>query len=168
MPAPLHLPEGVYKRSDGRWVRLCPSCSVEVDHLRRNYCVNAAIIEQPCKRCSVITSHPAGMVGPVRVSWYNSFYKSAISRGYCWTIDIEFVAALHEQQNGRCALSGLAIGWSDQKWDHTASIDRIDNSVGYTEENIQLVHKEVNMLRGTASVDRFIELCGLVADKHFS
>lgn len=105
------------------------------------------------------------MAGPVRVAWYNSFMKSAITRGYSWEITIEDIATLHELQGGRCALTGWPIGWSTQKWDHTASIDRIDNSVGYTLENIQLVHKSVNMARGTMSVAEFIEMCIAISDK---
>lgn len=91
--------------------------------------------------------------------------KSAISRGYDWEITIEDVATLYELQAGRCALTGWNIGWSEQKWDHTASIDRIENNAGYTISNIQLVHKSVNMARGTMSVDTFIEMCVAVADK---
>ena len=105
------------------------------------------------------------MVGPVRVAWFNSFYKSAISRGYVWDITIEDIATLYELQNGRCALTGWSIEWSIQKWDHTASIDRIDNSIGYTLDNIQLVHKTVNMARGTLSVDEFVEMCKAISDK---
>ena len=46
--------------------------------------------------------------------------------------------------------------------EQTASFDRIDNSKGYEVGNIQWVHKEINMMRGTLSVDRFIELCEFV------
>jgi len=105
------------------------------------------------------------MVGSVRVAWYNSFYKSAISRGYVWEISIEDIDALYEVQSGRCALTGWSIGWSQQGWDHTASIDRIDNSVGYTLDNIQIVHKTVNMARGNLSVEDFIVMCKSISDK---
>lgn len=104
------------------------------------------------------------MVGPVRVAWFNSFYKSAISRGYDWDLTIEQVAALYERQGGRCALTGWQIQWSAQGWDHTASLDRIRNDSGYTLDNVQLVHKAVNMSRGSLSVDDFIEMCCAVAD----
>jgi hypothetical protein len=164
LPTPLELPEDV-RKIDGRWLRNCPECGLEISHLRRNYCVHASLSKQPCKRCSNTNNHPGGMAGPVRVAWYNSFMKSAITRGYSWEITIEDIATLHELQGGRCALTGWPIGWSTQKWDHTASIDRIDNSVGYTLENIQLVHKSVNMARGTMSVAEFIEMCIAISDK---
>lgn len=163
MPYPLELPDGVYKE-DGRWFRICPECESPVSHLRRNYCIGAHNVKQLCKKCSVVDSHPAGMVGSVRVAWYNSFYKSAISRGYCWELDIEFIDSLYEIQRGRCAISGMFIGWSPHRWEHTASIDRIDNDKGYTKDNVQLVHKEVNMLRGSLSVERLIELSAMITE----
>lgn len=164
MPFPLELPDGVFKNENNRWVRYCPSCEKEVTHLRRNYCIGAHNIKQPCKQCSNINNHPSGMVGAVRVAWYESFLKSAISRGYSWELTPELVNEMYEEQNGLCALSGLSIGWSKVGWDHTASIDRIDNTLGYSIDNIQLVHKKVNMMRGSLSVDEFTELCLSVAN----
>lgn len=164
MPAPLVLPDGV-RKVDGRWVRNCPFCGIEISHLRRNYCGHAALLKQPCKRCSNATNHPSGMHGPVRVAWYNSFEKSALSRGYCWEITISDIATLYELQNGRCALTGWPISWSSQKWEHTASIDRLDNTRGYLLNNVQLVHKSVNMSRGTMEIEDFVEMCKAVANK---
>ena len=164
MPTPLELPSDV-RKVDGRWLRNCPKCGIEVSHLRRNYCVNSSILRQNCKRCSNIDNHPSGMVGPVRVSWFNSFHKSAISRGYEWKITIEEIATLYEFQKGKCAMTGWNISWSETKWEHTASIDRIDNNKDYTLENIQLVHKTVNMARGTLTVSEFIDMCKAVSTK---
>lgn len=165
MPQPLNLPEGVFKNDKGRWCRQCPTCGILVSHLRRNYCIGAHDQEQPCKRCSNINNNPSGMLGSVRVSWLNAFHKSALTRGYSWEIDIEFVNAMYEEQDGLCVYSGLPISWSVKGWDHTASLDRIDNDKGYTEDNVQLVHKEVNMMRGSLDDERFKELCVLIADK---
>jgi len=108
----LDIPSGVIKLSNGRWARNCPKCNVEITHLRRNYCIGAHNIEQPCKRCSNVNNHPSGVVGVVRLAWFESFRKSAITRGYIWDLTPEFVDTLHEQQNGLCALSGLPISWS--------------------------------------------------------
>lgn len=105
------------------------------------------------------------MFGSVRVSWYNSFHKSAISRGYKWEIGIEDIDALYDIQRGRCAMTGWNIGWSSTGQNHTASIDRINNDGNYTLDNIQIVHKSVNMCRGTMNVEEFIEMCKAVADK---
>jgi len=165
MPHALEVPLGVYKGKDKRWHRPCPKCGCDINHLRRNYCIGAHNILQNCIRCSNIANHPSGMVGSVRVSWYNSFMKSAATRGYSWGLTPEFVDTMHQEQDGLCYYSGLPIGWDVSGWNHTASIDRINNDLGYLESNVQLVHKEVNMLRGALSDDRFKELCHLISNK---
>jgi hypothetical protein len=50
--------------------------------------------------------------------------------------------------------------------EHTASLDRIDSSSGYTVNNIQWVHKMVNGLKGFLSNDEFIFWCQKVVSKH--
>lgn len=161
----IDLPENVFKSEDKRWIRCCPQCGTEVSHLRRAYCINAHNIKQPCKRCSNKNNNPSGMCGSVRLAWYESFYKSALTRGYSWDLCPEYINDLYEEQDQVCALSGLSIGWSKVGWDHTASIDRIDNDIGYTIDNIQLVHKQINMMRGSLSIPEFIKLCDAVTNK---
>ena len=99
------------------------------------------------------------------MSWYTGFMKSGLTRGYVWDITIEDVDTMHQEQDGLCVYSGLSIGWSTQGWDHSASIDRIDNDKGYTVGNVQLVHKKINMMRGSLMDEEFKELCALVADR---
>lgn len=69
---------------------------------------------------------------------------------------------------GRCALSGLAItlpigGKNILHAKCTASLDRIDSSIGYIPGNIQWVHKIFNRMKNNHSDARFIELCKIVA-----
>jgi hypothetical protein len=66
-------------------------------------------------------------------------------------------------QDFRCALSGWPIGWSDVGAIHTASIDRVDSSLGYVVGNIQIVHKDVNMAKQQFTQDYFLVLCAAVA-----
>lgn len=70
------------------------------------------------------------------------------------------------KQKYRCALSGLSISVpsnSSEITTATASLDRIDSSRGYTADNIQWVHKSVNMMKHTLTNDQFIAVCHLVA-----
>ena len=66
-------------------------------------------------------------------------------------------AGLYIDQNKTCALSGLEIGWAEVGQDHTASIDRIDSTKGYTLRNIQLVHKDINMMKQQYTNQYFID-----------
>ena len=74
-------------------------------------------------------------------------------------ITIEFISDLLEKQQNKCALSGLPISIRSK----TASLDRIDSSLGYTENNVQWLHKDVNMMKRHYTTEYFTELCKLVS-----
>ncbi len=53
-----------------------------------------------------------------------------------------------------------------EKWNSetSASLDRIDSSLGYIEENVQWVHKDVNMMKRIYDNNYFIKMCKLIAE----
>lgn len=80
------------------------------------------------------------------------------------TITIEEVWELFLKQSRRCALSGELLTLPpryNQKG--TASLDRIDSNGPYSIENVQWVHKDINLMKNKLSQDRFILLCKKVA-----
>lgn len=84
------------------------------------------------------------------------------------TITPEDVEALYEKQGRRCAMTKIPIDFGNLDIRHadrkvTASVDRIDSSIGYTKENIQIVHRDINWMKNIYSKDYFIEMCKLVA-----
>jgi hypothetical protein len=82
-----------------------------------------------------------------------------------WELKPEDIITMWDSQNHVCALSGTPIGWSDKGLTSTVSIDRIDSSEGYLKDNIQLLHKDVNMMKQAFSQEYFISVCKAVADK---
>ena len=93
----------------------------------------------------------------------------AFVRGLDFTITPTFVLELLEKQGSRCALSGLPIAFAASTKDQskggtTASLDRIDPSGGYTEINVQWVHKDINLIKWKLSPQYFLTLCKLVAE----
>jgi predicted secreted protein len=46
----------------------------------------------------------------------------------------------------------------------TWSLDRKDNSLGYTPENVWLVEKRLNIMRNVFDVEEFIRLCEAVVE----
>lgn len=141
----------------------CPRCDRIRIIKRRDHAVRH--IDRICKWCSNKDNHPQGEYRGFRVSWWNKYELSAKARNLNWDISIDNGADLFEAQNGRCALTGLELTCSGDFSDITASLDRVDNSKGYIIDNIQFVHKEVNMMRGTLSLERFLEICNLISDK---
>ena len=79
----------------------------------------------------------------------------------------EFVHLI-EEQNYKCALSGLDIYFQKNARDYskTASLDRINSAKGYTINNIQWVHKDINKMKMDLQQERFIELCKLITLKN--
>ena len=80
-------------------------------------------------------------------------------------ITIEAGWSLYLKQRGRCALSGLPISFipsSDDGCGRTASLDRIDSSLPYTEDNVQWVHKDVNIMKNKFSEEYFFSVCDYI------
>ena len=88
------------------------------------------------------------------LSFVRKFKRSADQRGIAFSDEItpDFIERMYKNQDGCCALSGVEISFLD-KWKDgkgcSCSLDRIDSSKAYTPDNIHLVHKQVNMLKGS-------------------
>ena len=90
-------------------------------------------------------------------------------------VDEAFVERLWEQQDGRCAYTGLPMSLSRQPRDrysgggyrknHPAapSLDRLDPARGYQPDNVVLCRWEANNLKQDLPLDRFVTLAMLVA-----
>lgn len=102
--------------------------------------------------------------------WCNHIIKSANGskkrRVIELKIDKEYAWNLFLEQNGKCKLTGLDLKFPERQVDKswTASLDRIDSSLGYIEGNVQWVHKDINMMKRIYSQDYFIKMCRLVAN----
>ena len=115
------------------------------------------------KNCSFIGS------GEIGSTFFNYLKTSANKRGIEFYVSINFLWELFLKQERKCALSGMNLiiledGKSFKKSEKTASLDRIDSSKGYTEDNVQWVHKHINVIKNSHSQQYFIELCTLVSE----
>jgi len=94
----------------------------------------------------------------------------AIKRGLEFTITIEEAWGLFIKQDKKCSLSGLSIGFAKTRREHmvgrktTASLDRIDNNKGYIIDNVQWVHKDVNMMKHCHNQEYFLNMCKLITN----
>lgn len=108
--------------------------------------------------------------GAISQTYFCNLRKDAKRRGIPCELTIEDLRDVFEQQEGKCALSGLLLttlglrckGVSYSKG--TASVDRKDSSRGYSRDNIQWVHKDINFMKRTMSDAKFVEMCRLVAN----
>jgi hypothetical protein len=100
-------------------------------------------------------------------TWYCILSRAAGKRGgrvIPFDLTIEYAWDLFLQQERKCALTGMSIGFGEKNADgRTASLDRIDSSKGYIESNVQWVHKDVNRMKSAFPQDYYIQVCKLVA-----
>ena len=141
----------------------CQTCKKDRIVKRKQHAINHA--DKPCKTCSNKNNNPQGEYRGIRISWWNKYKHGAAYRNILWDLSIDDAVDILNKQQWKCALSGLDIVCSGDLNTITASLDRISNLGGYTKDNIQFVHKEVNMMRGSLSLKRFIELSSLISDK---
>lgn len=105
----------------------------------------------------------------IPLSVWNSFKQGCNrkSRELEFDISIEYAWRLFEKQNRKCALSGVEIkfeGYINDFKNTTASLDRIDSSIGYVRGNIQWVHKTIQTMKWNLNQTEFIRFCTFVSE----
>lgn len=76
--------------------------------------------------------------------------KSARAKKFEWKIEAEDIISLWNEQQGRCAISGVYMTHHQdrgERKDMNASIDRIRSTEGYVKDNVQLVCQRVNTIK---------------------
>ena len=97
---------------------------------------------------------------------WSSYQKGAEARELAFDITIEYAWELFLKQERKCALTGLPIYFDMdldflRRYGHqngTASLDRIDSTKGYTPDNIQWVHKDVNKMKMDLPQEKFFSI----------
>ena len=98
--------------------------------------------------------------------WY-TVRHGAKTRNLQFDITMEQCWNMFLQQDRKCAISGLILQFARKK-EHsktqTASLDRIDSSKGYTLDNVQWIHKDINKMKMTLTDEKLIKLCHIVSE----
>lgn len=91
--------------------------------------------------------------------YFTDLKRRALEKNFKVNINIKYLWRLFIRQKRKCKLSGESIyfGYSNRSnCETTASLDRIDNDKGYIKGNVQWVHKKINVMRNTLTVNQFI------------
>lgn len=83
--------------------------------------------------------------------------KNAKTKNIPHTITLANVQDMWESQNGRCAISGIAMTWGEKSITN-ASIDQIIPSAGYHLDNVWLVCLGMNTLKMEYSLFELVKL----------
>lgn len=145
----------IYKNSENKWCKTCSCCGKQQEYTRKDHAKQSYLSDKQCKSCvskskGFLNNKPVGD----KMRLFNKFSKSAKSRNIDWNITLD---EMFSSYNKKCSLTGWEIDISYNKC--TASLDRIDNSKGYTNNNIQWVHSMVNICKNRYDQEHFIKMC---------
>jgi len=99
-------------------------------------------------------------IGELSLTKYNYFKRNAIYRNIKFNVSMKYLWELFLKQNRICPLSGRTMNLPTMRNEKSnASLDRIDSKVGYIEDNVQWVDKDVNFAKQSLSDNEFIKLC---------
>ena len=141
----------------------CGVCkSVAAKHLR-----NGTVTSCGCQQYKLGKNNPTWK-GYEKISgkYWETLRRNAFKRKLDFQISIEYAWQIFQNQNEKCALTGLPLTFKTKSdsCDGTASLDRIDSSNGYVEGNIQWVDKNVNTVKWDLSIDNFFRVCKMVVE----
>jgi len=135
-------------------------------------------LQSVCKKCQCVKT-------AVTQSKFPSFIKRILNdanqrskkKGIVFDITKEDIEKLYEKQNGICALSGTKMthnAINDRQDDDchilnpdNISIDRIDSSIGYVNNNIQLVCAIVNRIKFEMNECELFDFCCKVIQTNY-
>lgn len=95
--------------------------------------------------------------------YFSQLKRSAQVRNIIFNLTKQDLENLYLKQNKRCALTNIPIYFGSNK---NISLDRIDSRLGYIENNIQFVIKDINLMKRNLDETFFIYLCNCVAKQH--
>lgn len=138
------------------------SCKLTIRYVNASDLVNSR--SKCCNRC---TSYKG--THDLSGTFLTVIKRGAKKRNLEFDVTIEYLYDLYILQNKKCALSGVDISLHRNysqgfRSAQNASLDRIDNTKGYIVENLQWVHKDINMIKNVYSQEYFIEMCKQVAN----
>jgi hypothetical protein len=153
--------------SKRKWKCICINCGAEV--IRNSHQLTCGYRAR-CL-CKIFTgSNNFTGYKDIPGKYWKRILRGANLRNIPVEVTIEDIWEVYSQQNKKCALSNLDISFGREnnleKYTEncTASLDRIDNTKGYIKNNIQWVHKDINMIKKHYEQDYFLYLCKLIVN----
>lgn len=146
----------------------CRRCGYEAFVCLNNQNVRKSKSCQKCKSSRILLPDGGYDVDFIISSYFiHHIKKNVLRRNKVskmeFNITPKYLISLFQQQNGKCAISGMRLLSGLSLHELPLSLDRIDANQGYIEGNVQWVHKDINMMKQSFSNDRFIGICCTIA-----
>lgn len=136
--------------------------------LSRAFCNLNRHKQQMCSECKKQNSSIKNNKGfqEIKGDFWSSIKTCAKNRNLNFEITIEQAWNLFLKQDRKCALSNISIYFAPRgkRQKGNISLDRIDSTKGYTIDNIQWIHKDLNIIKNNYTDKEFIDWCYKVAD----
>ena len=119
-----------------------------------------------CRQCAL---HTYKVLNYFPESFWKTLTYNAKKRDIPFLLSREEAFQLLRDQQFYCRLSGVSIYMSRTATEHlngltTASVDCINPKLGYSLQNVQWVHKDVNFMKGTLSQEKFLVWCDQITN----
>ena len=101
---------------------------------------------------------------PIRYR-FNLAKDRAKRKGLEFTIDLEYLEKLFDEQEGKCKYTGVKLIQSKNKI-NSMSIDRIDSNKGYIMGNVVFTSAIVNTMKNDLTEDDFLTVIKLINEYH--
>ena len=159
--------ELINKVSKINWQVKCLCGHVYIGRLsalkNQNYCIK-------CKPNNIGTLHHSWKGhGEISHDLFTTYKHSANAKNLEFSVTIEYLWNLFLTQDRKCAFTNEILYFNKTyktKTNKTASLDRINSDLGYIENNLQWVHKDVNKLKKNFKDSEFIEICIKIAKNY--
>lgn len=79
-------------------------------------------------------------------------------------VPMEHIRGLIVAQGGRCAITGLPLDPREVNADHIVPLSRKELSPSKGPDNVWLVHKKINAMKGGLTYDELVELAMLIVE----
>jgi hypothetical protein len=155
------------KNKNGRRVWECQCDCGKTKNVTSNDLKYSKVQSCGCKKREETITRQWRGCGKISGSLWNRIISQAKSRKLEVKVTIQDIWDLFLTQGGKCNLTGETLVFSsgNRTTDGTASLDRINSKLGYTKENIQWIHKDVNQMKMDMDEGYFIEICRKIVDK---
>lgn len=175
--------DGKFKINDmcGKWLILDDKIIIEKEakvfckctecNLTERYVPAFQLVNGVSQRCSICGFSNKKENNPswrgykeIPYAWFSKYFIRG-NKKRSGNITIQEVYDLWIKQNKKCKLSGLYIDFVKTQNGISASIDRIDSKQEYIISNIQLVHKDINLMKNHFNQDYFLDVCEKITNE---
>ncbi len=144
-------------------VKICWTCGVTKD-LKLDFYKNSSRCCKGCARKRSVKQNQDYREVPNLSKLLNKKMGEAKGRlNRDFDLTLEFLLKLFHDQNGKCFYSGIPLADFTGS-PRTVSIDRIDSSKGYTQDNVALSCKHMNLLKNDLDIESLLDLAQKITD----